>query len=235
LKLNTRRPSCSSLVNADKPATISSGRIEPKPRFSSRRRMTRLGVDKSRFSKSGISAPPKVSDRSRADPPGPPKNLDGSGSNGRKEYLLNDSRSVNIGNGFSSDAVRSTSRTSESLIWHTRSWCSSAVMMLSMHVCESQEPDMTMGRAGQTSSFSLTGVLFVQAIRRFRRRGDPKTRIRHIRAYASPLLQMLEPHRNRIHIGGHRRGARRLSAGSGLHCKVNGHSGMLCGKDIHLH
>ena len=40
---------------------------------------------------------------------------------------------------------------------------------------------------------------------------------KHERAYARPLLQMLGPHRSRIHIGGHHQGAFRLSAGSGLH------------------
>jgi hypothetical protein len=40
---------------------------------------------------------------------------------------------------------------------------------------------------------------------------------KHERVYARPLLQMLEPHRSRIHIGVHRQVARRLSAGSGLH------------------
>ena len=58
----------------------------------------------------------------------------------------------------------------------------------------------------------------------------------HGSIYSRLLFEMLEPDRNRIHIGGHRRGACRLSVGSGLQyiATVNGHSGMLCEKDIHL-
>src|SRR5713226_5553433 len=36
-----------------------------------------------------------------------------------------------------------------------------------------------MGNTGQASSFSLTRILFVQAIRKLRRRDDSKTRLRH--------------------------------------------------------
>ena len=51
--------------------------------------------------------------------------------------------------------------------------------MLSTLVVDMRLPDMTMGRGGQISSFSLTGGSFVHAIRRLKRCGDPKTRIRH--------------------------------------------------------
>ena len=40
---------------------------------------------------------------------------------------------------------------------------------------------MRIGKGGQTSSASLTGVLGVQPSRRLRRRGDSKTMLRHRR------------------------------------------------------
>ena len=40
---------------------------------------------------------------------------------------------------------------------------------------------MTIGKSGQTPNKSLTGVLGVPAIRKFRRRGDPKTMLHHHR------------------------------------------------------
>src|SRR5216684_7749018 len=40
---------------------------------------------------------------------------------------------------------------------------------------------MTIGKDGQMSIISFTGVLFVQTSRRPRRRGDPKTTSRHLR------------------------------------------------------
>src|SRR5580658_5463945 len=98
--------------------------------------------------------PLKVSDRRRVDPP---KNLDGSGSNGRKEPTALSSRSVNIGNDFCSDEMISSSShtTKKSLILHTRSWCSSAALTLSRSANDLQQPDTTIGRSGHTPSFSL--------------------------------------------------------------------------------
>jgi hypothetical protein len=83
---------------------------------------------------------------------------------------------------------------------------------------------MTMGKGGQTANVSFTGVLSLQRSRRSRRRGDPRTMVRHFHtrapAYAMPviwamasllllLLLLLEPdsHSNRIFLRGQRRGA----------------------------
>jgi hypothetical protein len=147
-----------------------------------------------------------------------------------KSFIVRRSISVNTGNGASNSANTSAISNSQ-CTWSldsTDSWCSSAALMLSR--LTTQSPDTTMGKRGQTSSFSLTGVLFVQAIRRFRRRhgGDAKTRVRHpsrrhtrtsvchvstSRATSNRDRILFEPHRNRTHVGGHRRGVCRLPPG----------------------
>ena len=78
-----------------------------------------------------------------------------------------------------------------------------------------------MGKAGQTYSVSLTGVLAPQLSRKFRRRGpmtrgDPKQRLTifgtRVPTYTT-ALSMFHPHRNQIFSEGGRRGACRSSTG----------------------
>ena len=63
---------------------------------------------------------------------------------------------------------------------HMRSpLCSINTMVLSKFCSRLRWSQMTKGKAGQTSSMSFAGVLGVKKRRRFRRRGDPKTTLRH--------------------------------------------------------
>jgi hypothetical protein len=67
------------------------------------------------------------------------------------------------------------------MIIATRSLRSSTPMTLSNSSVFFIRPLIQRGRGGQTSSVSLAGVLATQKRCRLRRRGDPKTRLRHRR------------------------------------------------------
>lgn len=68
-------------------------------------------------------------------------------------------------------------------IWCTRSLCSSKATILSTQSSSVRRVPSRMRRsnAGQTSSVSFAGVLEEQTSRKLRRRGDPKTMLRHRR------------------------------------------------------
>jgi hypothetical protein len=59
--------------------------------------------------------------------------------------------------------------------------CPSAAMTFKLSVPDNPIPLTMRGKAGQMSSVYLAGVLGVQTSRRSRRRGDPKTRLLHLR------------------------------------------------------
>jgi hypothetical protein len=96
------------------------------------------------------------------------------------------SRYVNAGNGSRrATAAKASIERSMFLtrIFHTRSCCSSAAMMLYTRASSlntSQVLRMTIGTAGHIPNIALTSLLSVQRSRRFRRRGDNKTADRQL-------------------------------------------------------
>jgi hypothetical protein len=176
------RASSLSLVNVDRQATISSGEMYPEYGIRSRRSVTRSVADKSSFCGAGNEMPCKSSDRRRG--VNPPRNESGR-TGGHLSSAEESSRDVSAGNGFfiASYLFDSEFGMSQMLISRTRSWHSSAAMMLS--IPRSGElgllwHETTIGSAGQISSIFLAGVLFVQRSRRSSQPGDPNTRYRHL-------------------------------------------------------
>ena len=113
----------------------------------------------------------------------PPKNE--SGRNGAVSERDESVRSVSSGNG-TCIAVQTFSFsiceviTQLRLIWRMRLLCSSTETTLSIDVSVTSSW-MRRGNAGQTSRVFPAGVPVVQKRCRFKRRGDPKTRLLHRR------------------------------------------------------
>jgi hypothetical protein len=107
-----------------------------------------------------------------------------SGTIGTGSLLDDRCRNVSSGNG-SCIAAKTFSNeeplTSLRWILSTRSRRSSAATMLSISSVELAMSSTMRGMGGQTSNVSRTGVLAVQQSRSWRRRGDPKTTLRHRR------------------------------------------------------
>jgi hypothetical protein len=174
--------SISSLVNAERQVTISSGEMYPECGISRRMSVTRLGADKNSFRITGNGNGMWMSRRCRrcrADPPRNESEMAGA--------LRSTARSCNHFSTTNVFCIAAMTISSCELgrvkaISHIRSLCPSAAKMSSPSPhFEVKEGDcfITIGNGGQAASFLLTGIRLVQRIRRSRRSGDRNTAYRH--------------------------------------------------------
>ena len=170
----------SRLDNTERRATIASGEMYPECGMLESQRETRWLADKSSFGNPGNGTPDNEKYRRLA--ADPPKNESGMAvsvsSCDVSRISVNSGNDTCIGAKTSANCgpTRSERRTS-----HMRPLCPSAAMTLSVPDDEDIFPETRRDKAGQTSSLSFAGVWGVQESRRFRRRGDSRTRLLHLR------------------------------------------------------
>src|SRR5216683_6745133 len=190
------RNSDSSLVSAERQATIASGEMYPECGIFRRPRATRSVADKGSFGNAGNGMRFKLRCCSRgADPPRKESEMTGAISSSDQSI-----KCVSAGKGsFNTVTTLSNSEieTPKSLIEDTRSLSSSASMMLFEPSASSWEQkrysSMMIGNSGQISSISLTDLVYVQRSRRSRRRGDANATFRHLRHTCTSVCHLSPP------------------------------------------
>ena len=142
------------------------------------------GKHKTNSGNDGNGIPFSPNDRRRG--ANPPKNVSGStGTNSSSELSEKCFKTVSGSCGAVTNFSSTGPRISKMWISDIRSWHSSAAMRFSMPFLSTTGngggSNKTIGSGGQICSNLLVGVVLVQASRRSRRRGDPKTTCRHRR------------------------------------------------------